>query len=146
MDERAGNRQFVPGSGERSGAFRKFLETNRFSWRKAAGAPVWVGKERLASGKAALETGGVDIFVLDDGFSILRSNGDLDIVLLDCRSPFGNGFLLPGASARTGFQPKAERNALILTRADGGPQRRRLSRDLGKGFLGQACFCVPPQA
>ncbi|MGA2401800.1 MAG: tetraacyldisaccharide 4'-kinase, partial [Syntrophobacteraceae bacterium] len=62
--------------------------------------PVWVGRNRAASGKAALARGGVDVLVLDDGFQHLALERDLDIVLLDCRSPFGNEFLLPAGPLR----------------------------------------------
>ena len=62
--------------------------------------PVWVERNRAASGMAALARGGVDVLVLDDGFQHLGLYRDLDIVLLDCRSPFGNGFVLPAGPLR----------------------------------------------
>ena len=67
--------------------------------------PVWVGRDRAASGMAALARGGVDVLVLDDGFQHLGLYRDLDIVLLDCRSPFGNGFVLPAGHCANPLKP-----------------------------------------
>ncbi len=80
-------------------------------------APVWVGKNRAASGKAALAGGAVDVLVLDDGFQHLALERDLDIVLLDCRSPFGNGFVLPAGPLREPPSNLKRADVLVITHA-----------------------------
>ena len=68
--------------------------------------PVWVGRNRAASGMAALARGGVDVLVLDDGFQHLGLYRDLDIVLLDCRKRFRKRICPSGRPpARTPFKP-----------------------------------------
>ncbi len=79
--------------------------------------PVWVGGNRAASGMAALARGGVDVLVLDDGFQHLGLYRDLDIVLLDCRSPFGNGFVLPAGPLREPPSNLKRADALVITHA-----------------------------
>jgi tetraacyldisaccharide 4'-kinase len=80
--------------------------------------PVWVGRDRAASGKAALARGAVDVFVLDDGFQHLALDRDLDIVLLDCRSPFGNGFVLPAGPLREPCSNLKRADAFVITHVD----------------------------
>ncbi len=79
--------------------------------------PVWVGRNRAASGMAALARGGVDVLVLDDGFQHLGLYRDLDIVLLDCRNAFGNGFVLPAGPLREPPSSLKRANALVITHA-----------------------------
>ena len=79
--------------------------------------PVWVGRNRAASGMAALARGGVDVLVLDDGFQHLGLYRDLDIVLLDCRNPFGNGFVLPAGPLREPPSNLKRADALVITHA-----------------------------
>lgn len=81
--------------------------------------PVWVGSDRAASGEAALAGGDVDILVLDDGFQHLALDRDLDIVLLDCRNPFGNGLLLPAGPLREPLSHLKRADAFVLTHAEG---------------------------
>jgi tetraacyldisaccharide 4'-kinase len=94
--------------------------------------PVWVGRDRAASGKAALARSAVDVFVLDDGFQHLSLDRDLDIVLLDCRSPFGNGFVLPVGPLREPSANLKRADAFVITRvdtdADAAPLRDKLER------------------
>src|SRR5208283_5645147 len=94
--------------------------------------PVWVGGDRAASGMAALARGGVDVLVLDDGFQHLGLYRDLDIVLLDCRSPFGNGFVLPAGPLREPSSNLKRADAFVITHvdrdADAAPLRDKLER------------------
>src|SRR5262249_48068061 len=80
--------------------------------------PVWVGRDRVFSGRKALVLDErVDALVLDDGFQHLALSRDLDLVLLDCRRPFANGFTLPLGPLREPVSHLARADALILTRA-----------------------------
>ena len=46
------------------------------------------------------ERHGSNFFILDDGFQHIRLKRDLDLVLLDATSPFGNMHLLPRGPLR----------------------------------------------
>ena len=85
---------------------------------KLTGVPVIVGKNRFMAGSLAIRKFESDILVLDDGFQHLKLERDLDLVLLDCRKPFGNGHLLPRGVMREPASALYCANAIILTRAD----------------------------
>src|SRR2546428_3411225 len=56
---------------------------------------VLVDKDRVKSGRFAIDKWQVDTLLLDDGFQYLHLKHRLDMVLVDRQGPFGNGFLLP---------------------------------------------------
>lgn len=130
----------VPGSGDVSVLSRIFGDEPVLMAERLSAVPVWVGRERRASGRLALENGGVDIFVLDDGFQHLALARDLDIVLLDCRNPFGNGFLLPRGPLREPVSSLKRADALILTHADCEPRASEIMSNLDKAFPGKPVF------
>ncbi|MDR3553321.1 MAG: tetraacyldisaccharide 4'-kinase [Syntrophobacteraceae bacterium] len=96
--------------------------------------PVWVGADRAASGEAALEAGSVDVLVLDDGFQHLALDRDLDIVLLDCRNPFGNGFVLPAGPLREPPSHLQRADVFVLTHAGGEVDSASLKNNLQNLF------------
>lgn len=83
---------------------------------------VWVGKHRFHAGLAALEANpDTGIFLLDDGFQHRRLFRDMDIVLLDCTSPFGGGKLLPFGVLREPVEGIRRAHGVILTRSRYSP-------------------------
>lgn len=93
--------------------------------RTLPGVPVFVGKDRRLSGRAALRQFGLDALILDDGFQFWQLGRDLDIVLLDARRPFGNGFPLPRGLLREPKRHLARAGMVVITRSGGlsEPQR-----------------------
>lgn len=77
------------------------------------GLMVVIGTDRHAAGLLAMKQLSPDIFLLDDGFQHLGLHRDLNILLLDCIRPFGNGWVLPAGLLR---EPKgaAKRADLII--------------------------------
>ena len=82
--------------------------------------PVIIGKNRYASGMLAVKHFQPDVVVLDDGFQHLRLKRDIDLVLLDHASPFGNAHLLPRGILREPISSLARSTACILTRHRAG--------------------------
>ena len=80
------------------------------------GVPVLVGQDRVRSGWQAAKRFGTEILVLDDGFQHLRLHRDLDIVLLDARRPFGNGYSLPRGTLREPLSALSRADVCLLTR------------------------------
>ena len=64
------------------------------------GVRVVVDKNRIKSGFFALERLGADTLILDDGMQYLKLGHELDIVLVDSGSPFGNNALIPRGTLR----------------------------------------------
>ncbi|MGC9196671.1 MAG: tetraacyldisaccharide 4'-kinase [Syntrophobacteraceae bacterium] len=102
--------------------------------------PVWVGANRAVSGEAAIACGGVDVLVLDDGFQHLRLERDLDIVLLDCRNPFGNGLVLPAGPLREPVSSLKRAQGFVITHAGEKAQTAHLKKRLENLFPGTAVF------
>jgi tetraacyldisaccharide 4'-kinase len=78
------------------------------------GLMVVIGTNRYAAGLLAMQQLVPDIFLLDDGFQHLHLQRDLNILLLDCKRPFGNGFTLPVGLLRE--PPSAVRRADLIIR------------------------------
>jgi len=91
--------------------------------RTLPGVAVYTGACRYAAGMAAWEEFKPDLFLLDDGFQHFQLHRDLDLVLLDAASPFGNHRLLPRGPLREPITSLAAAQGLILTRFD--PERHQ---------------------
>src|ERR1700692_4951504 len=61
---------------------------------------VLVDKDRVKSGRFAIDKWNVDTLLLDDGLQYLHLKHRLDMVLVDRQAPFGNEFLLPRGTLR----------------------------------------------
>lgn len=59
------------------------------------GVPVVVSPDRVKAGLFALERFSPQVVILDDAFQHIRLERDINIVLMDSREGFGNGYLLP---------------------------------------------------
>lgn len=86
--------------------------------KRLRSVPVIVGKDRFKAGMLAVKEFNPDVVLLDDGFQHLRLYRDIDLVLLDFSSPFGNGNLLPRGILREPTSSLSRADALILTRSD----------------------------
>jgi tetraacyldisaccharide 4'-kinase len=81
---------------------------------------VLVDKDRVKSGRYAIEKFGCDTLLLDDGFQYWKLAGRRrDIVLIDCQSPFGNEHLLPRGTLREPESHLARANTFFITKSDG---------------------------
>jgi len=89
--------------------------------KRLRSVPVIVGKDRFRAGMLAVKEFNPDFVLLDDGFQHLRLYRDIDLVLLDFNSPFGNGNLLPRGILREPASSLSRADALILTRSDSAP-------------------------
>ncbi|RLB04562.1 MAG: tetraacyldisaccharide 4'-kinase [Deltaproteobacteria bacterium] len=82
------------------------------------GVPLLVGRDRYALGLYALERFGVDVLILDDGFQHLGLSRDLDIVLIDARSGFGNGRLFPRGPLREPIKGLRRASLFVLSKVE----------------------------
>ena len=81
---------------------------------------VLVDKDRVKSGRYAIEKFGCDTLLLDDGFQYWRLRGRrMDVVLVDCQQPFGNEHLLPRGTLREPPSHLARANTVFITKSEG---------------------------
>ncbi|MDI6687328.1 MAG: tetraacyldisaccharide 4'-kinase [Desulfobacterales bacterium] len=85
---------------------------------KMKNTPVVVGQNRYKAGRLAIKEFDPDVIVLDDAFQHLNLKRDIDIVLLDCRCPFGNAHLIPRGILREPVSALKRSDAFVLTRFD----------------------------
>jgi tetraacyldisaccharide 4'-kinase len=91
---------------------------------------VLVDKNRVKSGRYAIEHYGCDTLLLDDGFQYWRLAGRRqDVVLVDCQQPFGNEHLFPRGTLREPPSHLARANVIFITKSDGntGVLRERIT-------------------
>ena len=84
------------------------------------GLMVVIGTDRYTAGLLALQQLVPDVFLLDDGFQHLRLWRDLNILLLDCSRPFGNGWTLPAGLLREPASAARRADLIIKTRCPHG--------------------------
>src|SRR5438067_11694013 len=81
---------------------------------------VLVDKDRVKSGRYAIEKFGCDTLLLDDGFQYWKLRGRRhDVVLVDCQQPFGNEQLLPRGTLREPPTHLGRANWIFITKSDG---------------------------
>ena len=87
---------------------------------------VLVDKDRVKSGRYAIEKFGCDTLLLDDGFQYWKLRGRRqDIVLVDCQQPFGTERLLPRGTLREPPSHLARANVIFITKSDGNTAELR---------------------
>jgi tetraacyldisaccharide 4'-kinase len=92
---------------------------------------VLVDKDRVKSGRYAIEKFGCDTLLLDDGFQYWKLRGRRqDIVLVDRQQPFGNERLLPRGTLREPPSHLARAGVIFITKSDGDTKelRQRISQ------------------
>ena len=92
---------------------------------------VLVDKDRVKSGRYAIEKFGCDTLLLDDGFQYWKLRGRrLDIVLIDRQQPFGTERLLPRGTLREPPSHLARASTIFITKSDGNTAelRRRIAQ------------------
>src|SRR5215471_2079115 len=81
---------------------------------------VLVDKDRVKSGRYAIEKFGCDTLLLDDGFQYWDLRGRRhDVVLVDRQQPFGNEHLLPRGTLREPPSHLARAQTIFITKSDG---------------------------
>jgi tetraacyldisaccharide 4'-kinase len=80
---------------------------------------VLVDKNRVKSGRLAIDKWQVDTLLLDDGFQYLHLKHRLDMVLVDRQAPFGNEFLLPRGMLREAPRNLRRASYVFITKNTG---------------------------
>jgi tetraacyldisaccharide 4'-kinase len=76
--------------------------------------PLAAGPDRCADGRALLAHAPCDILICDDGLQHYRLERDLEILLIDGKRRFGNGFCLPSGPLREPAKRAAETDIRVV--------------------------------
>src|SRR5579862_6408753 len=106
------------------------------------GIPVIVGKDRRRSGRMAVERFNPQFVLLDDGLQYWQLARDLDVVLIDAKRPFDNGYPLPRGLLREPKRNIRRASVIVVTRSDriDREERESLERELALLAPGTAVF------
>ncbi len=100
---------------------------------------VLTDKDRVKSGRYAIEQFGCDTLLLDDGFQYWKLAGRRhDIVLVDAQQPFGNEHLLPRGTLREPPEHIRRADTIFITKSDGdtaGLRARIRKHNLNAGII-----------
>ncbi|MBF0467374.1 MAG: tetraacyldisaccharide 4'-kinase [Desulfamplus sp.] len=148
----------VAGDGKRLWSDPETVGDEPFMMASRLSFPVVVGKDRFKAATMAFklfeikskcvhanaqiinkQSENLDVVILDDGFQHIRLERDLDIVLMDCSRPFGNGRLLPAGRLRENPDRAMERaDIIIFTRYSGDENYKKfikIHKNSGKVFF-----------
>jgi len=89
---------------------------------------VLVDKDRVKSGRLAIDKWNVDTLLLDDGLQYLHLKHRLDIVLVDRQAPFGNEYLLPRGTLREPPRNLRRASYVFITKSTGESNQALIER------------------
>src|SRR2546422_2592229 len=89
---------------------------------------VLVDKDRVKSGRFAIDKWNIDTLLLDDGLQYLHLKHRLDMVLADRQAPFGNEFLLPRGTLRASPRNLRRARYSFITKNTGEPNNAFIQR------------------
>jgi tetraacyldisaccharide 4'-kinase len=89
---------------------------------------VLVDKDRVKSGRFAINKWNIDTLLLDDGLQYLHLKHRLDMVLVDRQAPFGNEFLLPRGTLRESPRNLRRASYIFITKNTGEPNNALIQR------------------
>ncbi len=89
---------------------------------------VLVDKDRVKSGRFAIDKWNVDTLLLDDGLQYLHLKHRLDMVLVDRQAPFGNEFLLPRGTLREAPRNLRRASYIFITKNTGKSNETLIER------------------
>ena len=97
---------------------------------RAAVCPVGIGADRAETGRLLLQNFDVNLILLDDGFQHRKLHRNVDLVLIDGLTPFGQEAAFPLGRLREPLSCLKRADALVVTRADNDLRFESLTRQL----------------
>jgi tetraacyldisaccharide 4'-kinase len=95
-----------------------------------SGYPVWIGRDRVAAGRALLAARPeCNVLISDDGLQHYALRRDFEIVAIDAARGFGNGRLLPAGPLREPRSRLHEVDAVVTLVASASPASSSDSRE-----------------
>jgi len=108
--------------------------------KKLSSIPVLISKNRYLIGNLALRRFNPELLLLDDGYQHVSLHRDLDILLLDTRRQFGNGWLLPRGPLREPLAGIERADLIVITKCAVECNGNDMVDFLRKNFPGKPIF------
>jgi len=86
--------------------------------QRLQGIPIIIGRRRDLSGEYAFAHFQPNVAILDDGFQHLGVKRDIDILLVDSQTGFGNGYLFPRGPLREPLDQMSRADFFIITKVE----------------------------
>ncbi len=86
--------------------------------RRVPGIIIAQGRDRVESGRRAIQEFGCDTLILDDGFQYIRLARTENILVIDATAPFGNRHVIPRGILREPLSAMRRSTHIVLTRCD----------------------------
>ncbi len=99
---------------------------------KLPGVTVLTGPKRRQTIAYAVAEYGCDLVIMDDAFQHMQVARSLDLALVDCTRPFGNGGILPGGILREAPSALRRAHGIVITRADDQEQLATTRQELAR--------------
>ena len=112
---------------------RRFAET-------APSTFVAVSADRYEAGRMLADRADPEYLILDDGFQHMQLRRSLNIVLLDSRRPFGNGYTLPLGRLREPVSSLRDADIVLITRSRAGHEHTALYEAVREASPGAKIF------
>ncbi len=98
--------------------------------KQLQGVSVVVGSDRYEAASLAVKELGAQVIILDDGFQNRRLRKDLELLLVDGQSGFGNGRLLPAGPLREPLEAVGRADAILIVKRGSAPVDPQVSEIL----------------
>jgi tetraacyldisaccharide 4'-kinase len=108
--------------------------------RSLKGIPILVGKDRFVNGQRALQQFGVHTLLLDDGYQHLQLHRDLNILLIDSQTGFGNHHLLPRGILREPLSHLRRAHLFLLTKVEHPEECQSLETEIREFYPSSPIF------
>lgn len=89
---------------------------------------VLVDRDRVKSGRYAVNEFNADVLLLDDGLQYVRMRHGIEIVLVDSQAPFGNEFMLPRGTLREPPPNLRRATHIFLTKCESANNEELIAR------------------
>jgi len=108
--------------------------------KRVSSIPVLISKKRYLIGNLALRQFNPELLLLDDGYQHISLHRDLNILLLDAKRQFGNGWLLPRGPLREPLEGMKRADLIVITKCAVECNGNDMVDFLLKNFPGKPIF------
>ncbi|MDP8234651.1 MAG: tetraacyldisaccharide 4'-kinase [Candidatus Saelkia tenebricola] len=116
---------------------RSYQDEVKMMADKLGDIPVFQEKTKRVSIEKAVSSKVVDVIILDDGYQQWGIKKEIEVLCLNYKLPFGNGFLIPRGNLREEITAIKRADIIVFNKADNYSEENMLTEDV-KQYNSQA--------